>query len=252
MLGERSQNLLRERSVDDQCKLLAALCSFDSFLKDNLQSGQLVAAAQALLTSADTICTLGEKLSGKLRQIRRKFADVITKEELIRIVSDEARGFGWRARDESWATAVERHINHIHKSRFAKVVQLCKKLSCHVVGVPYEFRGAENLEVKNLSRPTLVPVLMHSCGMMGKSVLGIVQKTEIGNMVGEVDDGEEVLDAKGSAQELVHPYKAIINTDITVKDAEKEGSHIGLAHNVTKIRRLVNRREELFANLIRR
>lgn len=45
MLGERSQNLLRERSVDDQCKLLAALCSFDSFLKDNLQSGQLVAAA---------------------------------------------------------------------------------------------------------------------------------------------------------------------------------------------------------------
>lgn len=191
-------------------------------------------------------------MSGKLRQIRSKFADVITKEELIRIVSDEARGFGWRARDESWATAVERHINPIHKSRFAKVVQLCKKLSCHVVGVPYEFTGAENLEVENLSRPTLVPVLMHSCGMMGKSVLGTIQKTEIGNMVGEVDDEEEVLDAKGSAQELVHRYKAIINTDITVKDAEKEGSHIGLAHNVTKIRRLVNRREELFANLISR
>lgn len=71
-------------------------------------------------------------------------------------------------------------------------------------------------------------------------------------MVGEGDESDDLLDGKGGAQELIHRYEALINTDITVKDAEKEGSHIGLAHNVTKIRRPVNRLEKLFANLIDR
>jgi hypothetical protein len=170
----------------------------------------------------------------------------------MHLMADDARGFGWRLQSESWAVGVAWHINPIHKSRFATVVNMCKQLACHVNGVPFEFRGAEGLDLESIARPVLVPVLMHLSGMMGKSNLGTVQKTEIGNMVGEVDDGEDVLDAKGSAQELVHRYKAVINSDITFKDAEKEGSHIGLAYNVTKIRRLVNRREELFANLISR
>lgn len=95
-------------------------------------------------------------------------------------------------------------------------------------------------------------MVMHVSRMMGKSVLGTVQKSEIGRMPGEIGDSEDVFDTKSLAIELAHRYKCLINTDITVKDAEQEGSHIGLAHNVTKIRKLVNRREELFANLLDR
>jgi hypothetical protein len=246
----RVRLFLLELGLEDQLELLTGLSM--TLAQECLQGCKTVPALRDLLTKAKFAHIAGQRFLEKLPELQEAVSKAVTKEMLVQILGDELSGFRWQGKGESWAEACDRHSNPIFKSRFAKLITLIKKLCFHVVGLSMEFRGTQLSLLEREDCPEPVPVIMHALGTMGKSVLGTFQRSEIGHMVGEGDDSEDMLNGQGGAQELVHRYKALINTNITVKDAKKEDSHIGLAHNVTKIRQLVNRREELFANLIDR
>lgn len=128
-----------ELEFDEQCMVLAVSSVSSVNLKASLQACQSIVSAKAIVKKATSTCKLGSDLASKLPEFREYLSSAVTKKQLVQIFGNDDLGFGWRETAQSWAEAVRKHRNPIYKTRLATVMNLCKKLSCHVVGVPFDF-----------------------------------------------------------------------------------------------------------------